>query len=214
LGYTVVRSPIDGQVSDRRVDPGNIVIADQTVLTSVVSTNPIHFEFSVDPAVAGTIPRPRAGAKGVQVVARVEGEEGFPHKGHVDFLDNQVDPRTGVVRGRAVFDNATGRFASGQFGRIRIARGTIDDALTVPETAIASDQSRKYVLVVGENNVAESRPVELGPSAGERRVVTGLDPNAKVIVNGGGKIYPGMPVAPQAENANAPAPSGAPANGG
>jgi RND family efflux transporter MFP subunit len=206
LAYTQVRAPISGRVSDRRVDPGNIVIADQTVLTSIVTQNPIHFEFSADPSLARTLPRPTPGRRdGAAVYVQADGETAFPHQGRLDFLDNQVDPRTGVVRGRAVLDNADGRLAAGQFGRIRIPRGELDNAMTVPEGAVLSDQTRKYVLVVNAQNIVEPRPVEIGPLVDNRRVVTGLEPDAHVIVNGAARVFPGMPVTPQAEGQAQPA---------
>lgn len=202
LGYTQVRAPISGRISDRRVDPGNVVIADQTVLTSIVTDGPIHFEFSADPSLAQTLPRPTPGRRdGAAVYVRIDGEDGFTHQGRLDFLDNQVDPRTGVVRGRAILDNAQGRLTPGQFGRLRIARGQIAGAMTVAESAVLSDQTRKYVLVVNAGNVVEPRPVEIGPLVEGRRVVSGLEPDARVIVNGGARVFPGMPVAAHAENA-------------
>lgn len=202
LAYTQVRAPISGRVSDRRVDPGNIVIADQTVLTSIVTDGPIHFEFSADPSLAQALPRPTPGRRdGAAIFARVDGEDGFTHQGRLDFLDNQVDPRTGVVRGRAIFENADGRLTPGQFGRIRVARGQIGGAMTVAESAINSDQTRKYVLVVNADNVVEPRPVEIGPLVDNRRVVSGLEPDARVIVNGGARVFPGMPVIAHAEGA-------------
>jgi RND family efflux transporter MFP subunit len=198
LDFTVVRSPIDGRVSDRRVDPGNVVTADQSVLTTVVSQSPIHFEFSADPQLAGRLPRPTPGRRdGVQVFVRTESDADFAHAGQLDFLDNQVDARSGVVRGRAVFDNRDGRFTPGEFGRIRVSRGRIKQAMLVPESAINSDQTRKYVLVVGDKNMVEPRPVQLGPASGVERVVSGLDPGARVIVNGAGRVFPGMPVTPE-----------------
>ena len=215
LGYTQVRAPISGRVSDRRIDPGNVVIADQTVLTSIVTQDPIHFEFSLDPSLARALPRPTPGGRdGATVLIKIDGEEGFTHRGRLDFLDNQVDPRTGVVRGRAVLDNADGHITAGLFGRMQIARGQLENAMTVPETAILSDQTRKYVLVVNAENMVEPRPVELGPSADGRRVVTGLEPDARVIVNGAARVYPGMPVTPNAEGQAAPPAEAAPAEQG
>ena len=210
LGYTQVRAPISGRVSDRRVDPGNIVIADQTVLTSIVTQDPIHFEFSADPRLAQALPRPAPGRRdGAAVQVQADGEQGFPHQGRLDFLDNQVDPRSGVVRGRAVLANADGKLSSGMFGRIRVQRGALSNAMTVPDGAIMSDQTRKYVLVVNAQNMVEPRPVELGPLVDGRRVVTGLEADTRVIVNGGARVFPGMPVTPVAQGApQAPAQQG------
>lgn len=200
LSYTQVRAPISGRVSDRRVDPGNIVISDQTILTSIVTTDPIHFEFSADPSLAQALPRPTPGRNnGAAVLAQIDGEDGFAHQGRLDFLDNQVDPRTGVVRGRALFTNANGGLTPGQFGRIRIMRGELENAMTVPEAAINSDQTRKFVLIVNAQNMVEPRPVTLGPVVDGRRVITGLEPDARVIINGGSRVYPGMPVTPRTE---------------
>jgi len=205
LGYTQVRAPISGRVSDRRVDPGNVVIADQTVLTSIVTQDPIHFEFSADPSLAQALARPTPGRRdGAAVYIRVDGETEFSHQARLDFIDNQVDPRTGVVRGRAILANTDGRLTPGQFGRIRVARRQIADAMTVAENAISSDQTRKFVLVVNEQNIVEPRPVDIGPLVDGRRVVTGLEADARVIVNGGVRVFPGMPVTPRAEAAAQP----------
>jgi RND family efflux transporter MFP subunit len=200
LSYTQVRAPISGRVSDRRVDAGNIVIADQTLLTTIVTQDPIHFEFSADPALARALPRPNGGrSDGAAVFAQIDGENEFAHRGRLDFLDNQVDPRSGVVRGRGVFANANGALTPGQFGRIRINRGELQNAMTVPEAAINSDQTRKFVLIVNAQNMVEPRPVELGPLVDGRRVVSGLEPDARVIVNGGSRVFPGMPVTARTE---------------
>ena len=200
LSYTQVRAPISGRVSDRRADPGNLVIADQTVLTTIVTQDPIHFEFSVDPTLAFSLPRPTPGENdGARVFVQADGEDDFAHEGRLDFIDNQIDQQRGVVRVRAVLPNPDGRLTAGQFGRIRIPRGIVDDAMTISEAAILSDQTRKYVLIVNAENVVEPRPVELGARVDGGRIVQGIEPGAHVIINGASRVFPGMPVTPVTE---------------
>ncbi len=191
LGYTTITAPIDGRVSDRRIDPGNLVSANDSLLTTIVSVDPIHISFAVTPEVASTMGRPGMGAV-QQVRFRLEGESAFTHSGRVDFIDNQVDPRTGVVRMRAVVDNPDGRFSPGQFVRVQFSRGSIANAMLVPEAAVSSDQNFKYVLVVNAENVVEPRPIGAGPVVDGLRVVQGgLQAEDRVIVAGGQAAYPG-----------------------
>ncbi len=195
LDYADIAAPIGGRISDRRVDPGNLVAAGETLLTTIVSQDPIHVEFAVTPEVAALLGRPGGGRAGAPVRVRLEGESEFVHEGRIDFVDNQVDPRSGVVRLRAVLDNHEGRFAPGQFVRVRFARARIDDAILVPDTAVSSDQTFKYVLIVNAEDVVEPRPIAAGPVVDGMRVVSaGLAGEERVIVGGGQTAYPGMQV--------------------
>jgi RND family efflux transporter MFP subunit len=196
LGYTRVYAPISGRISDRRVDPGNLVSSGETVLTQIVSVDPIHFEFQ---APEGALPEGvQAGPQ--RALIKLEGESQFTHEAQVDFIDNRVDPATGSVRGRVVAANPDGAFTPGQFARVRIFFGAPRPTLLVPETAIGSDQSRKFVLVVNRADQVEARPVELGPPvAGGLRVVRkGLAPNERLVIHGVQLARPGQKVKPTA----------------
>lgn len=198
LGYTTIVAPIDGRVSDRRIDPGNLVAAGESVLTMIVSEDPIYIAFAVTPDIVSALGRPDpADVAGVAVEIRLEGESEFAHRGRIDFVDNHVDSRTGVVRMRAVVENPDGRFTPGQFARVRFARERIANAVLVPEAAVSSDQNMKYVLVVNGENVVEPRPITTGPVVEGMRVVEGgLGTADRVIVGGGQRAYPGMQVSP------------------
>jgi RND family efflux transporter MFP subunit len=191
LGYTRVYAPISGRISDRRVDPGNLVQSGQTVLTQIVSIDPIHFEFS---APGGALP-PQAGAQAWKALIKLEGEDGFSHAGQIDFIDNRIDVGTGAIRGRVVLANPDGAYTPGQFGRVRILFGAPKPTVFVPDAAIGSDQSRKFVLVVSKAGVVEYRQIEVGAQVGDLRVVrTGLGPDDRVVIRGVQLARPGQTV--------------------
>ena len=196
LGYTHVYAPISGRISDRRVDPGNLVASGQTVLTQIVSVDPIHFEFS---APDGAFPVQTA-AQPQSALLKLEGESQFTHPALVDFIDNRVDASTGAVRGRVVVANPDGAFTPGQFARVRIFVGQPKPTVLVPETAIGSDQSRKFVLVVNAANQVDYRQVETGPAvAGGLRVIrSGLRPDERLVIRGVQLARPGQKVRPMA----------------
>ncbi|HYE43098.1 MAG TPA: efflux RND transporter periplasmic adaptor subunit [Caulobacteraceae bacterium] len=198
LGYTRVYAPISGRVSDTRVDAGNLVQQGESVLTRIVALDPIHFEFSAAEGLLAGTGGPRL--KGDEAVAvKLEGETDFVHPGRLDFVDNAIDPATGTIKGRAVFRNDGGGLVPGQYGRLRVLTPAAAPSLLLPETAINSDQSRKFVLVVNTKNTVEYRPVTLGAQLGGLRVVaTGLKGDERVIVNGLQRAMPGMPVKPVA----------------
>lgn len=198
LGYTKVFAPISGRISDRRIDPGNLVQSGETVLTQIVAVDPIHFEFSApEGLLTGSGGPTLTGAGGRQALLQLEGETGYSHSGKVDFVDNRVDPGTGTIRGRAVFANVGGAFTPGQFGRVRVLTQSATPVVLAPETAIGSDQSRKYVLVVNARNVVEYRPVELGPQLGSLRVIRhGLSGSDRIVVIGLQRATPGQAVRP------------------
>jgi RND family efflux transporter MFP subunit len=191
LGYTRVYAPISGRISDRRVDAGNLVRSEETVLTQIVSIDPIHFEFS---APGGALPAQAAG-QSWRALIKLEGEGEFAHSGQLDFVDNRIDAGTGAIRGRVVLANPDGAFTPGQFGRVRVLFGAAKPTLFVPDTAIGSDQSRKFVLVVNPAGKVEYRQVELGPQVGQLRVVRkGLAPEDRLIVRGVQLARPGQAV--------------------
>jgi multidrug efflux system membrane fusion protein len=195
LAYTRVTSPIDGRVSKAEITLGNLVDA-SAVLTSVVSLDRIYASFDGDEE---TYLRVGARAQqGAPVAVRVglANEEGFPHEGRLEFVDNQLDPRTGSVRMRAAFDNADRTLAPGLFARVQLGAADSSKAVLISDRAVATDQSRKYVFVVGADNKAEYRPVTLGPAVDGLRVVrAGLKGGEKIVVNGLQRVRPGAPIA-------------------
>ncbi|MDP3739556.1 MAG: efflux RND transporter periplasmic adaptor subunit, partial [Hyphomonadaceae bacterium] len=178
-----------------------------SVLTRIVALNPIHFEFAAAEGLLSGSGGPRLNGD-EQVAMKLEGESDYAHTGKLDFLDNAIDPSTGTIRGRAVFANDDGSFTPGQYGRLRVLTPATQNSLLVPEKAISSDQSRKYVLVVNADNVVEYRGVTLGQSHGDLRVVQdGLKGDERVVVNGLQRAFPGAPVTPEPVTSQAAASS-------
>jgi RND family efflux transporter MFP subunit len=225
LEFTELRAPIAGRIGDRRVTPGNLVTGgtsgNTTLLATIVSTDPIYFEFTFDEA--SYLRYERNAGKGddiasrgasVQVGLKLIDETDFVHNGRMDFVDNVIDRTSGTIRGRAVFANANGVFTPGMFGRVRVPATSPYQALLVPDAAIGSEQVRKYVLVVDAQNKTVQKYVTLGQLVdGKLRVIKeGLSPDDKVIVNGIARVRPGQVVAPQAEGQAQPGqPAAAPA---
>ncbi|MBR1222526.1 efflux RND transporter periplasmic adaptor subunit [Bradyrhizobium sp. U87765 SZCCT0131] len=207
--FTKVKAPIDGRVSRHLVSVGNLVQGSEsgaTLLTSIVSLNPIHLYFDMDESIymrnsrlwfEGRRPSSRDTANPVQVI--LSGETKPSHQGAVDFLDNRLDVSTGTLRGRALIPNQDLSILPGQFARVRVIASAPYQGLLVPDTAIATDQSRKIVLVVRDDNTVEARQVTLGPLDDGLRVVRdGLKPDDKVIVDGLQRARIGAKVAPHA----------------
>lgn len=199
LNYTQVVSPIDGRVSKAEITLGNLVDA-SVVLTSVVSQDNIYASFDGDEE---TYLRVGAAAhKGKPVVVKIglANETGFPHEGKLEFVDNQLDTRSGSVRMRAVLQNKDGLLVPGLFARVQLAGAgdTAKSALLINERAIGTDQNRKFVFVVGKDGKAEYRPVTLGPVIDGLRVVReGLKSGENIVINGLQRVRPGAPVTPQ-----------------
>src|SRR5690606_13391658 len=202
LQFTRVVSPIDGRAGRAMVTVGNLAQADATVLTTVVSQDPVHVYFEADEQTwlrysRGSSEDQRVGSDRAVRVG-LAGEDGRLHAGTLDFIDNRVDPATGTIRARAVLRNPEGLFTPGLFARVQLEGGAESEALLVDDKAVLTDQDRKYVYVLGEDNTAQRRDVELGRMAEGLRVVrSGLSPEDRVIVSGVQKVFmPGMPVAP------------------
>jgi multidrug efflux system membrane fusion protein len=200
LEWTQVRAPIAGRVSDRRVDAGNLVQSGTTLLTTIVSLDPIHFEFDVSEA--DFLHYSRAGVtrdKGkTPAYVRLADETDWKRAGTIDFLDNQLNVRSGTIRARAVLDNKDLFLTPGAFGRVRVNGGDLN-ALLIPDAAIASDQTNKVVMTVTPDNKVVPKPVSLGPlHKGLRVILSGLDPNDRVITAGlaNPMVRPGAAVAP------------------
>jgi RND family efflux transporter MFP subunit len=222
LEFTELKAPVAGRIGDRRVSPGNLVaggsVMSTTLLATIVSLDPIRFEFTFDEAAHLRYERFSSSGKevtgrdgGVMVALKLIDEKDYEHSGYLDFVDNVIDRATGTIRGRAVFSNPDGIFTPGMFGRIRVPGSPTYQALLVPDTAIGTEQVRKFVLVVGPDNTAQQKFVTLGALAdGNLRVIkSGLDPDDRVIVNGLMRARSGQKVTPQ-EQAPAAAPPPSP----
>lgn len=204
LDYTTIKAPITGRVSAAEVTPGNYVVAAQTLLTTLVSQDPIRFVFDADEAAYLKYARMRA--SGSRLSARdsalpvhvgLMDEKEFPHEGRMDFVDNVLDQSTGTIRGRAVFQNKEQLFIPGMFGRIQIDGSGEYDAILVPEQALVSNANGKMLMVVGKDNVIAPTPVEVGARIDGWRVIkSGLTGTERVVVSGTNKAIPGLPVTP------------------
>lgn len=194
LEWTEVRAPISGRVSDRRIDAGNLVSGGQsgaTLLTTIVSSDPIYFSFEVSEAdyiryarmlLSGDRTSGREAAN--PVLVKLADETEWKRSGKMNFVDNQLNARSGTIRGRAILDNKDNFLAPGTFGRLRLFGGEFDGML-VPDAAVASDQARKVVLTLGPDNKVVPKPVTLGQmSDGLRVIKSGLLPTDKVIISG------------------------------
>jgi multidrug efflux system membrane fusion protein len=207
--FSELRAPISGRIGDRRVSPGNLVLgslsSSTTLLATIVTNDPIRFEFTFDEgsylryeriAKSGTDVASRG--VGVPVSLKLLDEPEFGHRGQMDFLDNAIDRATGTIRGRAVFRNLDNMFTPGMFARVQVPASPPYDALLVPDAAIGTEQVRKFVYVVGPDNTVSQKFVTLGQAADHMRVVKdGLLLTDRVIVNGMVRARPGAKVTPQ-----------------
>lgn len=214
LEFTELKAPISGRIGDRRISPGNLVTGgsngNTTLLATIVSTDPIRFEFTIDEASylrylsSGLTGPDRKSSAAVPVTLKLLDEKDFSHEGKIDFVDNVIDRSSGTMRLRAEFQNADGKLTPGMFGRIRLPSSVPETALLVPDTAIATEQVRKFVYTVGSDNVANPKYVTLGPVVDGMRVVTnGLAANDVIVVNGLMRIRPGAKVSPKQATAQA-----------
>lgn len=195
LGYTAVRAPIAGRASRALITTGNLV-TQQSVLTTVVSTSRMQAYF--DGSEQTYLRLRRQGGDVTAVRMGLADEEGYPRQGKIDFMDNRLNAQTGAIRMRAVFDNAKGDLAPGLFTRIQMPGGAPRPAVLTPERAIGTDQNKKYVFVVGADNMPQFREVKPGPLIDGMRVITsGLKEGELVIVDGLQRVRPGMPVQPE-----------------
>jgi len=212
LEFTRVTAPVAGRAGQAEVTQGNLVVVGASggpLLTTVVSLDPIYVDFDGDErallrlrkaqiARDGKATPENAQAAAAPVLVALADEEGFPHRGAIDFVDNQVDPSTGTIRVRAVLPNPDRLLAPGLFVRVRLPVDEPRPGVLVVDRAIGTDQDRKYVLVVNDKNVVEYRQVKLGAlHGGLRAVAEGLAPGEWVIVNGIQRARPGVTVAPQ-----------------
>jgi RND family efflux transporter MFP subunit len=210
LDYTKVTAPLTGRISRRFVDPGNLVTADTTMLTTILSDNPLYAYFDVDERTylelmggrvmssepsAGSLPSDKRPAFTTPVVMRLANEEEFARTGVVDFVDNRVSPTSGTIRMRAVFQNPSGMLKPGLFVRIRLPLGNPYQTTIIPDEALMSDQGRKYLFIVNDKNQVEYRSVELGQEIKGLRVIQkNLALSDRVIIGGMQRVRQGSVV--------------------
>lgn len=214
LEFTEVRSPIDGRVSRALLTEGNYVsglAGSASLLTTVVSVNPVYVVASVDEDTLLKFNRLVAAKKlgdtddgKIPAELQLADETNFPHQGFIESFDNQLNPDTGSILMRAVFQNDNGRIVPGLFARLRIPLSERHPAILVDERAIGTDQANKFVLTLTASNTVAYSPVQLGPQIDGRRIVrSGLEAGEKIVVDGLARVRPGMPVTPQEETAAA-----------
>jgi membrane fusion protein, multidrug efflux system len=206
LEFTRVVAPIDGRVGKARITQGNLVAPGESLLTTVVSLDPVYVSFEGDEntylryqGLERNGQRPDSRTADNPVRMGLADEQGFPHQGVMNFIDNELDAGTGTIRARAVFSNKDGLFTPGLFARVQLQGSGAQQALLIHERAVLTDQDRKFVYVLGPENKALRRDVKLGAAVDGLRIVSsGLAANDRVVVNGVQKVFfPGMPVAPQ-----------------
>ena len=211
--FANVTAPVSGRTSRANVTPGNLVGAGDAVLTTLVSSDRVHAYF--DASEAAYLKYMRA-AKPADVIVQMglSNEQGYPHTGKLDFVDNRLNPATASIRARAVFDNKGGQFTPGLYARIKLGGSASYTGVVVPDRAINTDQTRKVVFIVGANNIVQPRPVTPGALFDGMRVVDGVKPGELVIVDGVQRAMPGAPVTPQVlrvDEKGMPIPAAAPA---
>jgi RND family efflux transporter MFP subunit len=222
LEFTDLRAPIEGRIGDRRVSPGNLVTGgtggNTTLLAMIVSTDPIYFEFTFDEAsylryqrLATTGKDVASRNAGVQVAIKLIDENDFDHEGRMDFVDNVIDRSTGTIRGRAVFANAKEVFTPGMFARVRVPGTPPYEGLLVPDVAIGTEQARRFVMVIDDQDTARPKYVTLGQVTkdGLRVVKDGIGPDDRIVISGLMQARPGQKVRPE-EPKPSPAPGGSP----
>lgn len=207
LEHAYVDAPISGRVSRAEITLGNFVgspTAPPPVLTSIVSDNGVYADFEVDQQTylnnVRNYGQSQAEQQKIAVDVVIRGSQERVYRGHIYSFDNRIDTGSGTIRARARFDNVDGGLIPGMFVSVRMGNGAIDDALTVPESAIGNDQSKRFVFVVGDDNKAEYRSITLGPQVdGSRVVLSGLKAGDRIILDHLQRLAPGTLVAPQAE---------------
>jgi multidrug efflux system membrane fusion protein len=201
LSFTRVTAPITGRVSRAEITAGNIVTADQTILTSLVSTDKVYAYFDADERVFlkyNQLARDGKRSATTPVYMGLSNEVENPHLGQMNFVDNQVNPRTGTIRGRAVFDNSKGEYTPGLYARLKLVGSGTYSAMLIKDEAVGTDLGKKFVLVVDKDNKAIYRGVDLGPKLEGLRIVrSGLSKDDRIVVTGLQRVRPGSPIDPQ-----------------
>jgi RND family efflux transporter MFP subunit len=225
LEYTELRAPITGRIGDRRVTQGNLVTGgaggSTSLLATIVSIDPIRFEFTFDEGALLRYQRLAtgrgevAGLGGTLVRLKLLDETDFSHPGRVDFVDNVIDRASGTIRGRAQLSNADGLFTPGMFARVQVPASAPYQALMLPDAAVATEQARRFVYVIDQDNIARLRYVTLGQVVEDLRVIKdGLADGDRVVINGLMRVRQGQKVTPEEQPASpqASVPAAAPTN--
>ncbi len=217
LAFTKVLSPISGRLSRRLVDPGNLVTQDSTILTSIVSLDPIYVYFDLDERTLLKIRRLVNAGKiksrteaAIPVFAALADEDGYPHRGTIDFSDNRLETSTGTLRVRAKLANPKPReFSPGMFMKVHLPVGLPHEAMLVPEEAVGTDQGEKFVFVVDAEDVVRQRRLKAGSLYFQkwRAVDSGLGPDDRIIISGLQRVRPGLKVVPKPGQPDSPPPS-------
>lgn len=190
LQYTRIKAPVSGRAGRALVTKGNLASPDQTLLTTVVSVDPLHVYFEANEQSAFESQQVSVAAKFVSVRIGLSGESGYPHRGTLDFIDNRLNSSTGTLQYRAQLDNPDGFFKPGQFARVEMPVAKLEQAVMVSRKAVMTDQNRRFVYVVDEDNQVARRQVTPGSPAGELLVIRqGLEQGDRVIVNGIQKVF-------------------------
>ena len=224
MEFTELRAPMNGRIGDRRVSPGNLVTGgtggNTTLLATIVSIDPIYFEFTFDEASYLRYERLSTAGQdvasrnaGVQVALKLIDESDFDHEGRMDFVDNVIDRSTGTIRGRAVLANSKEIFTPGMFARVRVPGTAPYEALLVPDAAIGTEQARRFVMVVDDQDTGRPKYVTLGQVTkdGLRAIKDGIGPDDRIVVSGLMQARPGQKVKPEEQGAKPIAgPDGAP----
>jgi len=201
LSFTRVTAPITGRVSRAEITAGNIVTADTTSLTSVVSMDKVYAYFDADEHLFlkyGQLARQGQRSQTTPVYMGLSNEDGNPHLGQMNFIDNQVNPKTGTIRGRAVFDNFAGQYTPGLYARLKLVGSAIYSGLLIKDEAVGTDLGKKYVLLVDQDNKVVYRSIDLGPQLEGLRIVrNGLQKGDRIIIHGLQRIRPGAVVIPE-----------------
>ena len=195
VSFTRVTAPLTGRVSYRRLAPGNLVAADTTLLTTIVSEDPIRFVFNAPEAALLKYRRLASGARSSPVEIRLQDEADYRWKGRLEFLDNEIDRSSGTLRARAIVANPKGFLSPGMFGQLRLYAAEPADALVVPDQAVVTDQARLVVYVVDAESVVAQRAIQTGRLVEGLRVIrSGLAANERVIISGVQRARPGRKV--------------------
>jgi RND family efflux transporter MFP subunit len=199
LEFTRVVAPIDGHISSYRVAPGNLVLAGSTLLTTIVTLNPIRFVFDSPESALLKYKRAQNGATSDNPVdIRLQDETEYRWKGHIEFVDNALDEGSGTIRARALVPNPNGFLMPGMFGHMRRFATQATDAMLIPDESVVNDQTRLVAYVVGPDDIVIQRTIEVGRLVDGMRVVrSGLEPTDRVIVSGVQRARPGRRVNPQ-----------------
>lgn len=197
LEFTAIRSPIDGIISRANITRGNNVTANQSVLTSIISNRSMYAYFDIDERTWNSAFSNVTAASKQQVVMQKVGQTSFPHEGYINFIDNQINPTTGTLRVRAIFEDTGNQLRAGSFARIKLSANAVKNQVIIPDRAIGTDLKNRFVLTVGENNILQYKLVELGERYGSLRAITsGLKEGDVIAVNGPARVGPGMPITP------------------